>query len=175
MRKWCDACHGWREQPHDHEPSLWDTVEAEHEALISAEVAPLDLHEEVRRLRARVAELEAENLRLLHDPGHDTVGKFTTGRTASEESRIAALRELPKTGTKRAALLELLTRAYPRGLSDEQANHTMHWDIRSLNARRKELEEGGWVVKAPWTWRAPSGNEVSVWMLSETAAGMLVG
>lgn len=131
-------------------------------------LALCELYEaELRELRAEVDRLREENARLLDNPGANRVGKFSK---QSEEARLAALRTKPTTGTKRAHVLELLTAAYPRGLSDEQIQNFTHYDIRSCNARRKELEEGGWVVKAPWRWHAPSGNEVSVWMLSATAA-----
>ena len=131
-----------------------------------------ELREQIARLDWKVSALEAENLRLLDDPGANRVGKFPR---QSQESRLAALRVMPQTGTKRAAVLDLLSRLYPRGLSDEQIQRRIGGDIRSINARRKELEEGGWVIKADWKWHAPSGNDVCVWILSPTAAEALVG
>lgn len=126
-----------------------------------------ELREEVRRLREENGRLRDENDRLLDDPGANRSGKYTVGRSGSVESQAAALREWPKTGTKRAEVLRLLI-AYPDGLADYQTQELTRWDIRCVNARRKELEQGGWVVKSPTTRLAPSGNHVAVWTLSLT-------
>jgi hypothetical protein len=133
---------------------------------------------EVARLTELNERLRIENQRLLGDPGHDAPGKATSGRSGSRESQRAAWREYPKTGTKREFVLLTLLREYPVSLADEQIRDRLalrgqYLDIRSVNARRKELEEGGWVVKAPGKWFAPSHNHVSTWTLSATALEFL--
>lgn len=117
-------------------------------------------------LTRRIDALKAENARLLNNPGGNRTGKYTK---QSEESRLAALRMVPESGTRRRLVLDVLIRSYPTPLADEQIHNAVGGDIRSVNARRKELEEGGWVVKSDVKWHAPSGNDVSTWTLSSTA------
>ena len=132
-----------------------------------------DLHREIDTLREENRWLQHENQRLLSDPRMNTVGKYTVGRTGSRESKAAAYAEIPRTGTKRSHVLDLIAARFPGGRSDEQIQNLTGWDIRCVNARRKELEEGGWVMKADYKIRALSGMEVCVWTLSPTGADRL--
>lgn len=62
MRKLCDVCHGWREQPHGHDdaPTLFDIVGAEHEKLMEPTKTTWDL-EEGKRLRDEGMSLVTEH------------------------------------------------------------------------------------------------------------------
>jgi len=124
--------------------------------------------EDYQRIRAENKRLREENKRLLSNPGHNTAGKATTGRSGSRESKLAALRFLPKSGTKRRLVMDVIASEYPYGLSDEQIHRRVGGDIRSINARRKELEEGGWVVKGDSIVSKKTGHTVATWKLSET-------
>src|SRR4030067_2201212 len=132
----------------------------------------MTLEEKVVELEAEVCALRKENARLLSDPGRNIPGRSTR---QSKESKLAALRAMPKTGSQREVILSLLHDVFPGGMSDEEVHGKTRYDIRICSTRRKDIEEGGWGVKAPCDTRARSGNEGAVWVLSSTAIQTLGG
>lgn len=64
-------------------------------------------------------------------------------RDAADTSRAAALRALPRSGTQRARVLNLLRNAGP--MTDEEMQKALALSPNAQRPRRVELVSGGWV------------------------------
>lgn len=96
------------------------------------------------------------------DPGRQ---KTTTGRTHPDTSHQAAERALPKSGTQRRRVLELLRSVYPGGLTDEEIRLRLGLPFGSSLARRNELVTDGWAEDTGKRRDTAAGGRAIVWRL----------
>ena len=95
------------------------------------------------------------------DPTLDFEGKaMKEGQSGT--SKIAARRIMPRTGTQRARVLDLLSR-HPQGLTDEQMQDALGMNPSTQRPRRVELVEQGWVEDSGERRRTRSGHKAVVW------------
>lgn len=95
-------------------------------------------------------------------PSPSLIGTLTR-RDAPDTSRHAALRALPKSGTQRARVLNLL-RNVQDGLTDEQMQAALALSPNSQRPRRVELVAGGWVKDSGERRPTAMGCESIVWV-----------
>ena len=85
----------------------------------------------------------------------------------SDESKKAALRAFPKSGTDRMRVLNLI-HGYDDvgGLTDEQMQTLLKMSPNSQRPRRVELVDGGWVQDSGKIRIVESGGTAAVWCLT---------
>lgn len=88
-------------------------------------------------------------------------------REARQTARIAALRAMPRSGTQRRRVLALIRRKGAYGATDEEMQDILAMHHNSQTPRRKELEEGDWIIDSGRTRLTDSGSPAIVWVMSE--------
>jgi hypothetical protein len=109
-------------------------------------------------------------LTLLPDPGRDLLGKFHGPEAAAPESeRVAAIMQMPRSGTARLRVLQRIAACGDRGATDEENSIALNMRLYTAAPRRNELLNDGWIEDSgqtrPTTMRAPA----TVWVLTEEA------
>lgn len=89
--------------------------------------------------------------------------RTTTGRGHPETSHAAAERALPRSGTQRRRVLDLLREVYPDGLTDEEVRHRLGVPFGSGLARRNELVSDGWAEDSGRRRETEAGAQAIVW------------
>lgn len=97
-------------------------------------------------------------------PNVEQLGKLR--RDAAETSRIARLRNAPRTGTQRERILRLLL---TNPMIDEQIATTLRMSENTVRPRRGELIEGGWVRDSGTVRQTRSGDPAIVWTVTQRA------
>lgn len=103
------------------------------------------------------------------DPAANTEGK--SRRDHPDTSRKAALKAMPKTGTQRRRVLELIT-LYTRsptlglteGITDAEIQLRLQMSGNTERPRRVELVEGGWIAAHPRRRYDKDGYEHIAWI-----------
>jgi hypothetical protein len=94
-----------------------------------------------------------------------------TPNIVTEMGVRAVLRDLPKSGTLRAEVVEAI-RVRPQ--TDDELEQTLGRMHQSVSATTNRLRADGWlepvmIASVPLTRKTRSGNDASVWMLTEAA------
>lgn len=104
------------------------------------------------------------------DPGADHA---YLEREARRTARLAALRAMPRSGTQRRKVLALIRRKGLYGATDEEMQEILGMHHNSQTPRRKELEEGDWIIDSGRTRQTLSDTPAIVWVLSENGTRKL--
>jgi hypothetical protein len=86
-----------------------------------------------------------------------------TGRNHPTTSHQAGERAVPKSGTKRRQILDLIRMEGHKGRTDDEIEDIMGWPHQTVSARRGELVIEGWIVSAGITRLTRSGFQATVW------------
>lgn len=142
----------------------WDTTNA---------VCHLQIHEHGWRMvnESDGADIIAESLRLrlegaetfFRRPIDENVVRI--GRRSPKTSQIAAQRVLPRTGTKRKRVFELIEQAGERGLCDHEIEQITGWLHQSASSIRNSLMNDGWIKDSGRRRKTPQNNEAIVWVV----------
>lgn len=89
--------------------------------------------------------------------------RTTTGRDHPATSHAAAARALPRSGTQRRRVLDLLRGVWPDGLTDEEIRKRLGVPFGSGLARRNELAGDGWVEDSGDRRDTDAGAQAIVW------------
>jgi hypothetical protein len=89
------------------------------------------------------------------------------GRRSPKTSQIAAERLLPRTGTKRKTVFELIQAAGSVGLCDHEIEDLTGWLHQSASSIRNGLMNDGWIKDSGKRRKTPQGNGAIVWISME--------
>lgn len=76
------------------------------------------------------------------------------------------MRKLPRTGSRRRAVLRLIAKAGKRGITDEELGMQLVLSPADIGKARLELLEGNWIMDANTRRRTSFGDEAIVWRLT---------
>jgi hypothetical protein len=85
------------------------------------------------------------------------------GRRSPKTSQIAAERVLPRTGTKRKVVYDLIQGAVA-GLCDHEIETLTGWLHQSASSIRNGLMNDGWIMDSGLRRKTPQGNDAIVWV-----------
>lgn len=85
------------------------------------------------------------------------------GRRSPKTSQIAAQRVLPRSGTKRKRVFELIQQHGERGLCDHEIEQITGWLHQSASSIRNSLMNDGWIKDSGRRRKTPQNNEAIVW------------
>lgn len=91
-------------------------------------------------------------------------------RDAKPTSVMAALLTLPRTRTRRMAVLEAIAWAGEEGRTDDELILEMGIPHQSVGPRRLELVESGWIEDSTRRRKTRTGADAIVWVLTEQGA-----
>lgn len=74
-----------------------------------------------------------------------TAPSTMSGEHDGPTQRLAALRALPESGTRRSQVLMVFVHHHPLGFTDKELEEEMGLSYNSTGPRRRELVDGGWV------------------------------
>ena len=86
------------------------------------------------------------------------------GKRSPETSQNAAERVLPRTGTKRKVVFDLIEARGTLGLCDHEIERLTGWRIPSVTAVRNGLMNDGWIMDSGERRKTPQGNGAIVWI-----------
>jgi hypothetical protein len=86
------------------------------------------------------------------------------GRRSPKTSQIAAERVLPRTGTKRRALYNLIYASGVEGKADHEIEAITGWLHQSASSIRNGLMNDGWIWDSKIRRKTPQGNDAIVWI-----------
>jgi hypothetical protein len=86
-------------------------------------------------------------------------------RNAPETSRAAAMKRLPKTGTKRQITYDLIKK-YPEGLCDHEIEAITGWAHQSASSVRNSLMRDGLITDSGLRRPTPAGNDAIAWKVT---------
>jgi hypothetical protein len=89
------------------------------------------------------------------------------GRRSPNTSQIAAQRLLPRTGTKRKMVFDLIRAAGDVGLCDHEIEDLTGWLHQSASSIRNGLMNDGWIRDSGKRRKTPQGNGAIVWISME--------
>lgn len=85
-------------------------------------------------------------------------------KNAQETSRIAAEKILPKTGTKRRIIYDMIKDSGMFGLCDHEIEQKTGWLHQSASSVRNGLMKDGWIKDSGLRRTTPSGNPAICWV-----------
>jgi hypothetical protein len=88
------------------------------------------------------------------------------GRRSQETSVKAAQAVLPRTGTKRWTVFEMIKGNGSFGLCDHEIEELTGWRIPTVTATRNSLLRDYWIYDSGVRRKTPRGNEAIVWIAS---------
>ena len=86
------------------------------------------------------------------------------GRRSPKTSQIAAERVLPRTGTKRKVVFDLIKARGALGLCDHEIEQITGWLHQSASSIRNGLMNDGWIMDSGNRRKTPQGNGAIVWI-----------
>jgi hypothetical protein len=89
------------------------------------------------------------------------------GKRSPKTSQIAAERLLPRTGTKRKTVFDLIKAAGDVGLCDHEIEDLTGWLHQSASSIRNGLMNDGWIMDSGKRRKTPQGNGAIVWISME--------
>lgn len=84
-------------------------------------------------------------------------------------SQLAALKNLPRSGTQRAAILDYVTRRGDLGMTRDEVERVTGYSGSAVRPRVLELIAGGWLEETTATRPTREGNEAFVLVATEKA------
>lgn len=91
---------------------------------------------------------------------------------ARETSRAAAEKQMPKTGSMRRRIYDLVHSS--GGLADFELERIMNGKHQSVSAGRRSLVIDGFLIDSGITRKNESGNDCSVWIIAPMIQGRLL-
>lgn len=91
-------------------------------------------------------------------------------RDAKATSVLAALVTLPRSRTRRYAVLEAIAAAGEHGRTDDELIGELGIPHQSVGPRRLELVEGGWIEDSERRRPTRTGADAIVWVLTDDGA-----
>ena len=88
------------------------------------------------------------------------------GRRSPKTSQIAAERVLPRTGTKRKVVFDLIQGAGARGLCDHEIEALTGWLHQSASSIRNGLMNDGWIKDSSLRRKTPQQNNAIAWVVA---------
>lgn len=88
------------------------------------------------------------------------------GRRSPKTSQIAAERVLPRTGTKRKHVYDLIKQAGERGLCDHEIEQITGWLHQSASSIRNGLMNDGWIKDSGLRRNTPQSNKAIAWVVA---------
>lgn len=92
------------------------------------------------------------------------VNSVQIGKASPKTSQIAAQRVLPRTGTKRKAVFDIITARGALGLCDHEIEEITGWLHQSASSIRNGLMNDGWIMDSGLRRKTPQGNDAIVWV-----------
>lgn len=89
------------------------------------------------------------------------------GRRSQKTSQRAAERVLPRTGTKRKRVFDLIMDSGQRGLCDHEIEALTGWLHQSASSIRNGLMNDGWIKDSGQKRNTPQGNGAIAWITME--------
>ena len=86
------------------------------------------------------------------------------GKRSPQTSQNAAKRVLPRSGTKRKQVYDLIKDAGVRGLCDHEIERMTGWLHQSASSIRNSLMNDGWIIDSGQRRKTPQGNGAIVWV-----------
>ena len=86
------------------------------------------------------------------------------GRRSPKTSQNAAQRVLPRTGTKRKVVYDLIYAQGSNGLCDHEIEQLTGWLHQSASSIRNGLMNDGWIMDSGKRRVTPQGNKAIVWI-----------
>lgn len=86
------------------------------------------------------------------------------GKNSPETSRAAAKKALPRTGTKKEKIYNLIMEQGMFGLCDHEIEKATGWKHQSASAMRNSLMRDGWVIDSGSRRNTDEGNPAIVWI-----------
>ena len=87
-------------------------------------------------------------------------------KNAQETSRLAAQKVLPRTGTKRKIIFDLIQESGLFGLCDHEIEQRTGWLHQSASSVRNSLMKDGWLKDSGLRRTTPQGNPAICWVLA---------
>ena len=81
----------------------------------------------------------------------------------AKTSQAAAHRAIPRSGTNRERVLQLLVRAFPNGMTDDEMQQATGMAHQSQTPRRNELVKQGWITDSGERRTTRRGDLATVW------------
>lgn len=88
------------------------------------------------------------------------------GRRSQKTSQMAAERVLPRTGTKRKKVFDLIKASAETGLCDHEIEGLTGWLHQSASSIRNGLMNDGWIKDSGKRRKTPQGNNAIVWVVA---------
>ena len=85
-------------------------------------------------------------------------------KRSPKTSLIAAERALPRSGTKRKTVYDLIASYGANGLCDHEIEFLTGWLHQSASSIRNGLMNDGWIKDSGQRRRTPQGNQAIVWV-----------
>lgn len=130
----------------------------------TAQMSLLDTEPTEAELRAAAASI-FDGQEELSRPSQPRTGKHH--RNARRTEADAAFRVATKTGQQRVAIIEALVDRGSEGYIDHELAKLLNLPLQSINPRRGELVEGGWVEDSRKTRKGPNERLCTVWVATE--------
>ena len=86
------------------------------------------------------------------------------GKKHPQTSQNAAQRVLPRTGTKRKVLYDLIRAHGAQGLCDHEIESLTGWHTNTSRSTRNGLMNDGWIMDSGQRRVTPQGNKAIVWI-----------
>lgn len=101
--------------------------------------------------------------------GPQTVDEDHVGKVGSQHpvtSRAAAKKILPRSGTQRRLVYDVIAGTNDYGATDDELELMTSLRPNSLHPRRGELADAGFIVRSGRKRKTRAGNDADVWVLA---------
>lgn len=103
----------------------------------------------------------------LPSPDNERIGFFMAPDKAPlPTSRKAAIALYPSSGTKRRQVLDAIARSGERGMIDDEIEALLGMRHTTCSARRKELQNDGWIEHSGRYRKTSASKDAAVWVLT---------
>lgn len=111
--------------------------------------------------------LKQRDLRLVEAPRRPIEANVVQiSRRSPKTSQNAAERVLPRTGTKRKRVFDLISGSGSHGMCDHEIEQLTGWLHQSASSIRNGLMNDGWIKDSGLRRNTPQGNKAIVWVVA---------